>query len=559
MTLIPIIARELRIQARLTSTYWLRVLGVGSLLLTALYFAKSEGLGPNLGGRLFSYLNFTMFCSIWILVPLFTADCLSREKREGTLGLLFLTPLKARHIVLAKVLAQALRALVLWLVVLPVLTIPFLLGGVSWKEAAMSVLINFSCICWALAAGLLASSVCRVWLRSLLCAGILSATFLLSFLFASGVGLLLMLWTLNNPSSSIFNLIGNNPDEFFRETFNMVTGYQGYWGAIFQGASPLIIRQLLKLEAIIAAFSILLLFAAILLAAIGVRRGWRDRPVSRLQLWFNRRMCTPVIGVSFFRRWMRHKLEHNPIGWLEQRTWTGRMVTWGWFAVMISLYSLAFRDTGFHRAFEALQHFLALLLIGSLAVAAAGSFRRERETGLLELLLVSPTTESQIIGGRLRGLWGQFLPALLVLVAIWIYFHHAFQTQGNLQDVKFYSVSFLTVPVIGLYFSLRRSNFMSAFLFTIAVGLLLPIGLQQLIATFIESMFPDSFPSVSYPNGAIFAAYSDAEPTLFLAVIRLLVSPNMILVFQCLFAALLGRSLYRDLAKRNFEFTRAMT
>jgi len=35
-------------------------------------------------------------------VPMLAADCVSRERREGTLGLLFLTPLDARGIMLAK-------------------------------------------------------------------------------------------------------------------------------------------------------------------------------------------------------------------------------------------------------------------------------------------------------------------------------------------------------------------------------------------------------------------------------------------------------------------------
>ena len=46
-----------------------------------------------------------------------------------------------------------------------------------------------------------------------------------------------------------------------------------------------------------------------------------------------------MLWLTFFRRWMRRKLERNPIGWLEQRTWSGRLVTWGWFAVLISIYS----------------------------------------------------------------------------------------------------------------------------------------------------------------------------------------------------------------------------
>ena len=51
----------------------------------------------NQGGRLFGYFNTLLFFTIWILVPLVTADCISSERREGTLGLLFLTPLRARR------------------------------------------------------------------------------------------------------------------------------------------------------------------------------------------------------------------------------------------------------------------------------------------------------------------------------------------------------------------------------------------------------------------------------------------------------------------------------
>ena len=100
---------------------------------------------------------------------------------------------------------------------------------------------------------------------------------------------------------------------------------------------------------------------------------------------------------------------------------------------------------------------------------AAGSFRRERETGVLELLLVSPLNEWQIIGGRLRGLWGQFLPAMVALGSIWLYSVSVFPTDGESGWLVFVLSSFLTLPVIGLYFSLRRANFMSAFPADVAV------------------------------------------------------------------------------------------
>ena len=52
---------------------------------------------------------------------------------------------------------------------------------------------------------------------------------------------------------------------------------------------------------------------------------------------------------------------------------------------------------------------------------SSSSFRRERETRVLELLLVSPINEWQIILGRLRGLWTQFLPSLALLLGGWAY------------------------------------------------------------------------------------------------------------------------------------------
>src|SRR5947209_16748717 len=138
MPFLPVIERELRASSRQPFTYWLRAIAVTALLFASLLFGLSHGFEPNLGSSLFSSLHFTLFCAIWVLVPLLTADCISRERREGTLGLLFLTGLCGPHIVLAKSLAHGLRALTLWIAVAPVLTIPFLLGGVSWQEAMLS-------------------------------------------------------------------------------------------------------------------------------------------------------------------------------------------------------------------------------------------------------------------------------------------------------------------------------------------------------------------------------------------------------------------------------------
>src|SRR5436309_15203095 len=142
MPVMPVINREMRASARHSFTYYLRTLGAAALLLTSLFFGLNHGFEPNLGGELFAALHLTLFIAIWILVPLLTADCLSRERREGTLGLLFLTPLSSRGVVIGKSLIHALRAATMLLATLPILALPFLIGGVSWQEGLMALMVD---------------------------------------------------------------------------------------------------------------------------------------------------------------------------------------------------------------------------------------------------------------------------------------------------------------------------------------------------------------------------------------------------------------------------------
>jgi ABC-type transport system involved in multi-copper enzyme maturation permease subunit len=468
MIFLPIIGRELRASARHPFTYHLRTLGVAALLLASLLFGLDHGFGSNRGGALFGSLHCALFGAIWVLVPLLTADCISRERREGTLGLLFLTRLRASGIVVAKGLAQGLRALTLWVAVLPVLTIPFLLGGVSWHAAVLSVLVNFSAICWALAAGLLASAWSKTWTRALLRAAVLALFFLLALGAVVGVFLL--------PAFTRRGLAGGSTSWLFA----LLTGLAFVVNstAVWRLAPGI---QLLWAMGKVAAFSLLVLVAAIGLAGVKMQRVWHEEPPSQRQLWWETTFCTPILWLAFLRRWMRWKLEHNPIGWLGQRTWSGRLVTWGWFAVIISLYSAVLTDRNFFRDYSATQRTIAWLLAFTIGMSAAGSFQRERESGVLELLLVSPLGESAIIWGRLRGLWGQFLPAVAVLLGIWAYFRSFFENSGDGESILFHAITFLTLPVIGLYFSLRCRNFISALLSTLAVGLLLPLVLSLLL------------------------------------------------------------------------------
>ena len=159
----PVVQRELREGARRPFNYWLRV-GAASAGLLAVVYITAENRNETekvMGQNLFAGLHVLLIGLICLVVPLMTADCIAREKREGTLGLLFLTPLTAGGIVAGKGLAQALRALTLWVSVAPVLAIPFVMGGIEWADASAFLALEFSVLMLCLAAGLLASTLVR--------------------------------------------------------------------------------------------------------------------------------------------------------------------------------------------------------------------------------------------------------------------------------------------------------------------------------------------------------------------------------------------------------------
>lgn len=470
----PVIKRELRTQARQALTHWSRVGAVAVMLAATLLFALHNDYSPGAGADLLTYLHAWLFLAIWIFVPTLTADCLSRERREGTLSLLFLTHLTPFDIVLAKATAHALRTFMLWIATVPALTLPFLIGGAGWRHAAFSVLFTFMALCLALSAGVLASSRCKAWTRAVTSALVLGVAAMLLFFLANAV----IVATVEQYRT------GNN--FFFQgipRSLSTQAMFQSVGIAVVAPQIPVIfgltstgVNAWLLTETGMALVSLLVLWFSLRLSARNVARHWRDEPPPARAQWLERTFCTPRYGVDTLRRWLRWTLERNPVGWLEQRTWSGRTLMWAWLAVVTSIYVTLFSGIRFTpTTYEGLQTFIAWSLAVSLAFTAAGSFRRERETGVLELLLVSPTSSWQILSGRVRGLWAQFLPALALLFGVWLFLFTFDNDRPSFRRLFFYATVLLTLPVIGLYFSLAKRSFLSAALSTLAVACLLPV------------------------------------------------------------------------------------
>ncbi|MCI0747934.1 MAG: ABC transporter permease, partial [Verrucomicrobia subdivision 3 bacterium] len=147
MMLFPIAERELRVATRKAVTYWSRVIAAVLAAGLVLWMLATLGtlVSPDLlGARMFAVLaHVAFFCSLFPGVVL-TADCISEERREGTLGLLFLTDLRGHDVVFGKLLATSLRAFYGLIAVFPLMAISFFVGGVTFGEfwRVMMALIN---------------------------------------------------------------------------------------------------------------------------------------------------------------------------------------------------------------------------------------------------------------------------------------------------------------------------------------------------------------------------------------------------------------------------------
>src|SRR6059036_1500804 len=147
MTFLPIVDRELRAAARRKGTYrlrsWTAVVGMLAGFGFLLAYWVSPGRG-NMGDSLFTVLSGYTFGLCALAGVFLTADCLSEEKREGTLGLLFLTDLKGYDVALGKFLGRSLRGFYALLAVFPILATTLTMGGVTagefWRMAL--VLVN---------------------------------------------------------------------------------------------------------------------------------------------------------------------------------------------------------------------------------------------------------------------------------------------------------------------------------------------------------------------------------------------------------------------------------
>jgi ABC-type transport system involved in multi-copper enzyme maturation permease subunit len=400
----PLIERELRTALRkrkaASARFWTGAAAVGATLLICL--AGSAGL------RHTSQTLFSILLVISCLTAVFetvhsSIDLLSLERRNDTLGLLFLSGLNVAEVFLGKLTGALLVQLSRVFALLPCFAVSFLMGGVPGTTLIATAVLIVNLMLLALAVSLLASSLTKE-----------EGT---AMALATGLGLVI---GLASPAVYYGSLLtpGTTAGKGWL-LFSPLYGVEIVW-KFFATASA---REFWWNSSVTLGYTGVCLG----LAAWIVKCTWRETeiPLSLKHWW-------PAAGRAW-DRWSgrdcvsdRSWLACNPYAWLALRDRRPVQLGWIGLGLIATAWAILFAFWPKRSGLVFSGVMVALLtnaIVGWLmALAAATRMAEDRRSGALELLLTAPLSPEQILEGQRQALRTGFHPllwCLLVVNAIW--------------------------------------------------------------------------------------------------------------------------------------------
>ncbi|MEW6303892.1 MAG: ABC transporter permease subunit [Verrucomicrobiota bacterium] len=475
MTFLPIAERELRAAARRKGTFRLRGWTAAAAIAVSMMFILFHNLGGRgqLGGALFVTLSWYTFGLCLLAGMVLTADSLSEEKREGTLGLLFLTDLKGYDVVLGKFMGASVNAFYALLAILPILGLPLLMGGVTGGEFWRMALALVNALFVSLTLGTWCSARSREMSQS---AGKMFAVLFI---------LVLVVPMLANVQS--------RPQNY---AWWLATSISPVLPARLADETMYLLRPANYWESLL--MSNLVGWALLALASFVLPRSWQDQrvAVARTPLMHPRRLAEQKAR-NLSRR--KRTLDINPVLWLAGRN-DGSS---GWFSALGLMwlgsagYAAAILYSFVTNSDTEDVHWLIMPVLFVMKVLLATRvcrfFVEARRSGAMELLLCTPLTGKQILSGQWQALRSYLMPFCLVgvieilNVAIQFYLNwgvHTLPVSGFIQSFRgpfghlYYLIRTVTdvfaIVWLGMWLGLSAKKPSFAGGWTVLFGVVLP-------------------------------------------------------------------------------------
>jgi hypothetical protein len=312
--------------------------------------------------------------------------------------------LKGYDVVLGKLFGGSLHAFYGLLTILPLLGLPLMMGGVTPGEFWRVALVLVATLGLSLSIGMVVSSLSRetrqaitsTLLMMVVLAGILPALWWLHALVAKTRGWDVLLWP--SPVYSYSHAF----DSYFRARGQALE----FWRSLGMLAS--------------------LSAGALAAASFQLGRVWREKGEDARGNEGESRWRGFRFGNEEFRQRHKRWLEKNPFFWLASRDrlaqrlprWTLGALLPIWLCFVVGAYSKSNSTAGMCFSVSLLVLFgLHGVLKCLIAVESSRRLSEDRQSGALELLLVTPLPVEQIVAGQMRALRKSFrVPVLLIVI-----------------------------------------------------------------------------------------------------------------------------------------------
>ena len=429
MSFLPIAHRELISAARKRGTWIRRTLFFVTMLgIAAFVTIDSASSSPaRQGEQLFEVITACLVFYAATVGVHATADAFGWEKREGTLGLLFLTDLSGGDVVAGKLAAKATNAFYGLISMIPLLAMPLLLGGVRLERVVLTSVMLIATSLASLSIGLWVSSRSTNERRAMM----LTLGLILAYLLGPVV--------MAAMSEEVFR--GRAEDSWI---YGVVSPLMGliHVQVVTQGGGPPWPSHLWLYS---LGFTLLVSALAIINAARHLPHSWSPELLEARRK--RKRVTGPdmpassgspptSIGSAFKanselwkRRYavrQRPLLNLHPYMWLGERFADKRLMAAVVTLVVMALPVLFLSSYSMQMDFGLVIPFfyiVSFLLLVWMIAEPIVRLNEDRHAGALELVLTTPLQGPEIIRGMQRSMQRIFLVAGLLLVLIALVAH----------------------------------------------------------------------------------------------------------------------------------------